>query len=66
MTKYTIYDQRRRLVGHTTNHAEMQSFLDAHPGYSQRSEGWPDGKAESTLPTLQENPVKPKGDFLRQ
>lgn len=65
MTKYTVYDKQNREVGYTTNDAEFKQFTAAHPGYGWKTEGWP-GPHKSTLPTLQEDPVKPDGDFLRQ
>lgn len=67
MTRYNVFDQDSKPVGHTTNQAELRQFLATHPGYEHSSSDLPEGSpAESTLPKLQEEPGRPKGDFLRQ
>lgn len=67
MMTYRIYDQTNRFVGFTTNQGEMQTFMNTHPGHTQAMQlDETITEHHSTLPTLQENPVKPQGDFLRQ
>lgn len=65
MTKYHVYDQSGNCLGATINLTELSQFLSSHTGC--RVETTQDGKTgESTLPRIQEDAVKPAGEFLRQ